>query len=45
MSYFAAPADVLENSEELLVWSRRSVTAAGTRKAAANPKRRRHRKA
>jgi DNA transformation protein len=45
MSYFAAPADVLENPEELLLWSRRSVTAAGTRKAAANPKRRRHRKA
>ncbi len=45
MSYFAAPADVLENSEELLLWSRRAVTAAGTGKSAANPRRRRHRKA
>ena len=45
MSYFAAPADVLESPEELLLWSRRAVTAAGSRKPAANPKRRRRRKA
>ena len=45
MSYFAAAADVLENPEELLLWSRRSVTAAGVRKPAANPKRRQRRKA
>jgi DNA transformation protein len=44
MSYFAAPADVLESPEELLTWSRRSVTG-GTSKPAANPKRRRRRKA
>ena len=45
MSYFAAPADVLETPEELLIWSRRSVSAAGSSKPAANPKRRRRRKA
>lgn len=45
MNYFAVPADVLENPEELLLWSRRSVTAAGTNTSTANPKRRRRRKA
>ena len=44
MSYFATPADVLENPEELLIWSRRSVTAAGAA-AAAKPERRQRRKA
>jgi DNA transformation protein and related proteins len=44
MSYFAAPADVLESPEELLTWSRRSVSAAGASKTAAKPKRRRRHK-
>ena len=44
MSYFAAPAEVLESPEELVLWSRRSVTAAGTN-TCVNPKRRRRRKA
>ena len=38
MTYYAAPADILEDAEECTVWARKSVAAAGVPKPA--PRRR-----
>lgn len=44
MTYFEVPADVLEDSEELLSWSRRALASRAAGAAALKPKRRRPRR-
>ncbi len=41
MTYFEVPADVLEDPEEFLIWSRRALATRGAAAAAVKPKRRR----
>ena len=41
MTYFEVPADVLEDPEEFLIWSRRALATRGAGAAAVKPKRRR----
>lgn len=44
MTYFEVPADVLEDSAELLTWSRRALVSRARGAAAVKPKRRRPRR-
>jgi DNA transformation protein len=44
MTYFEVPADVLEDSAELLTWSRRALASRAAGAAALKPKRRRPRR-
>jgi len=43
MTYYAAPADILEDAEECTVWARKSVAAASLPKAAARRRKKRAR--
>ena len=44
MTYFEVPADVLEDADELLTWSRRALASRTAGAAALKPKRRRPRR-